>query len=119
MKHKFCKKNEHPSFHLYPDYSSCGVWCEKCGLEMGDLEVSLPNIPKSLIDLIHGWVLLWDVITDDIEGKGKINLESVEPLLISMGIELARQVNEYYPCSYNEKINLFGWLKRGKDENKI
>jgi hypothetical protein len=83
---------------IFPDYSSSGIWCAHCGVNHGDPSISLPLLPKGLVDLIDGWNLLWEMAMED----KSLNMDYFEKRFKSMGNELARQVSKYYSCYYPE-----------------
>lgn len=84
---------------LFPDYTSSGIWCAHCGVCHSDPSLSLPLLPKALVNMIDGWNWMWEMAMD---AENKINKEHFEEVFKKMGEELARQVSEYYVCYYPE-----------------
>jgi hypothetical protein len=92
-----CKKEL--NIRLMPDFSSSGMWCSNCGVEISN---SLADIvPHGLIDLIDGWVALWDCLC--MTDPERINKDAFDEDLRRMGIELQKQLSVYVPCWFDEK----------------
>ncbi len=88
---------------LSPDYTASGFWCGNCGVAYGNPKVTFPLIPEEIVNLIEGWVWLWEFAADELETER----EHFETIFRSMGKELAKQVSRYYDCFYDEYEKVF------------
>lgn len=95
--------NKKLQLKLMPDYCSSGIWCANCGVNFGDpIMVFEGSIPEGLINLIQGWVWLCEEKSSVFKAGEKPYMESV---LEKMGLELNRQLGQYYPSYLN--LNVF------------
>jgi hypothetical protein len=92
--------------NLVPDYASTGFWCGCCGVSYGQPGKDFPLIPDALITLVYGWNWLWESAVWASATSG-INKEYFTEVFRKMGKELARQVNEFYPCVFDETQPVF------------
>lgn len=83
---------------IFPDYASSGMWCATCGVSYGDPKASLKMIPPELSDMVDGWNLMWEMAMED----KNLNKENFIRIFNVMGNELARQINEYVQCFYDD-----------------
>ena len=93
-----CKSHE--NIFLMADYGASGLWCKKCGISFGNPKEEFPNLPSGLVDLIDAWVGYWDVFADE---KSKYNYEFLHNIYCRAGEYLAKLVNEFYPCTFEDR----------------
>ena len=90
--------------NLMPEFSATAFWCNSCGVNYSNPNEDFPAIPSGLLSLIDGWVQLWDLLQDN---TARINRERFRELIINMGIELCRQINNYYLCNFDPEKTVF------------
>jgi len=84
-----CK--EKVSLKMFPDYSSNGIWCKKCGVNLEGIE-----LPTDLADLLDMWIFTYSVMDDD----KRFRTEHMLKLFNLVGRDLCEKVNQYYECEY-------------------
>jgi len=101
MKHRFCVKHDKNSpVILYPDYSSCGMWCGNCGIEYGNPSSYFTQLPSELIQRVNDWVLFWDVLQES-----TVKLVCCNEAIIRSGIALSKEINSYgVECEFDKTI---------------
>jgi hypothetical protein len=62
-------------------------------------QTDFPNISKGIINLIYGWNWLWESVMND---QDRVNKQHFVGVFRAMGFELAKQVDQFYPCSYED-----------------
>jgi hypothetical protein len=82
---------------LMPDYASSGMWCGHCGIGYSNPKDDFPLIPDGLVVLVYGWNWFWESAMNE---KNNINKQHFVETFRTMGKELAKQINEFYPCVY-------------------
>jgi len=88
---------KHEKLKMFPDYSSGGLWCARCGCEVVNPEV----VPFDILKLLEGWVVWWEYLVEDKEESIHAT-EYVKSLFNDNGARLAKMVNAYIPCEYVE-----------------
>lgn len=88
---------------LDADYASSGMWCGVCGVCYSNPKLAFPQIPPALVDLVDGWNLMWEMAMDD----KQLSRPHFDHVFRTMGLELARQVNEYVPCFFDDELPVY------------
>lgn len=89
----------HKELILMADYSASGLWCKECGIAFGDPKEEFPNLPSGLVDLIDVWNGYWEAYTDE---ASKYNYIFLHNIYCQAGEYLAKLVNEFYPCTFED-----------------
>lgn len=92
-----CKKEL--NIRLMPDFTSSGMWCSNCGVEISNPKELA--VPEGLIDLIGGWVTLWDCLC--MVDPKHINKDVFDEDLRRMGVELQKQLSAHIECWFDEE----------------
>ena len=104
--------HKNKKIHLYPDFSSTGVWCE-CGVSFGDPVENFPHIPRGIFDLVQIWNDYWDDCCfldsywDGIAEEKEVARR--QEAINEMGKELSKIIYRYHECLFlenNSKIFL-------------
>jgi len=106
-----CKKEL--VIELYPDFASSGMWCKRCGINFANPKKSFKEIPTGLINLVEIWNDYWDDVSSNIK-KDSLFFEQIQNIINSAGYYLANEINQYYPCEFNEEKSKIFCLKDSK-----
>ena len=98
--------HKNKAIHLYPDFSSTGVWCE-CGISFGDPKEDFPSIPEGVFELVQLWNNYWDDVcfrdhpsySDGVSDKV---VKRHQDRINIMGRELSKIISKYHPCLFVE-----------------
>ena len=87
---------------LCPEFSSSGLWCQRCSVNFGNPRESLEKLPYDLINAIEGWNYFWELYYDRYDEPTGESYGYFKRVFISLGKILNTEINKYYECDFYE-----------------